>query len=421
MLNLDFATSTVLQCILGALIAVYLVITGYVKLYHEFMSYQPVFHTYDLHRWVMGDHVIDPLPPKKNKFYDPVRVTVRILGGMVDEDEIRSAVPVEDFSALIRDHYMNHTTSAYGVDSAHLLSFLTGNKHQALVSWYREDADGPIVGTMTTRPVFATIRGTRHVIVYTDHLCIHADYRRRNIAAKLIQTTVYVKRHEIPHFQIAMFKREGARMVGVVPVLVYMSRMFRNRMRSADTESMPGRERLYRIDVAKAKGGGGHDTANRRAFHDMMDFVAAQRSRFDMFVIPYVDNLWAQIVGGVLIPFVVYDEAVIPPVVVAAYIYKNSAVTHMVDGEKVACVELIASVAKSRGTNHRIYFTHTLAALSPDFGCIVMEEVSDTNGLVGFARSISELTELYAQSSEYIMFNYAAHPVSPDKALLIGI
>lgn len=310
MINLDFATSAALQCILGAAIAVYLVITGYVKLYHEFMSYQPVFHTYDLHRWISRDHVIDPLPPKKNKFYDPARVAVRILGGMADEEEIRRVVDVDEFSALIRDHYMNRTTSVYGVDAAHLIAFLTGNKHQGLVSSYREDSGGPIVGTMTTRPVFATIRGAQHVIVYTDHLCIHADYRRRNIAAKLIQTTVYVKRHEIPHFEIAMFKREGARMVGVVPVLVYMSRMFRNRMLPADTLLM--RERLYRIDAAKGGGGAG-DTANRRAFHDMMDFIAAQRSRFSMFVIPYVDNVWAQIVGGILIPFIIYDETVVPP------------------------------------------------------------------------------------------------------------
>lgn len=107
--------------------------------------------------------------------------------------------------------------------------------------------------------------------------------------------------------------------------------------------------------------------------------------------------------------------------VVAAYIYKNSAVTHTVGDETIACIELIASVTNERGANHRIYFTHTLAALSPEFGCVVLEEVSDTVGLMGFARSMSELTELYAQSSEYIMFNYAAYPVQPDKALLIGI
>ena len=118
---------------MGGLIVLYLITTGYVKLYHEFMSHQPVFHTYDLHRWVMGDHVIDPLPPNKNKFYDPGRVTVETLRGMPDEDDVSHALSNGDFSAHIRNHYMNHTSSVYGVDDAHLTSFLTGNKHESLV------------------------------------------------------------------------------------------------------------------------------------------------------------------------------------------------------------------------------------------------------------------------------------------------
>lgn len=409
-------TSTTLQCIVGGLISIYLIITGYVKLFHEFMSYQPVFHSYDLHRWVMGDHLIDPLPPQKNKFYDPSRVTVEILGGMPDEDDVSRALFGGEFSALIRDHYMNRGTSVYGVNDSHLTAFLTGNKHESLVSCYREDTHGSIVGTMTTRPVFATIRGKKHIIVYTDHLCIHTDHRRNNVAAKIIQTTVYVKRHELPHFEIAMFKREGARMVGVVPVLVHMSRMFRNQMRQECVSMMPTAHRLYRIIPAQDG-----DTANRRAFHDMMNFIAAQRSRFDLFVIPSVDNVWAQIVEGILIPFVVYDELVVPPVVVAVYIYKNSSVKHTIGDDTCACAELVASVYKNRVANHHIYFTHTLATLRSEFGCVIMEEISDTVSLSRFARSISELSELHSQSSEYIMFNFAAHPISPNKALLIGL
>jgi hypothetical protein len=213
-----------------------------------------------------------------------------------------------------------------------------------------------------------------------------------------------------------MGKREGARMVGVVPVLVHMSRMFRNQMRQECVSGMPAKYRLYRI-VPSRNG----DTENRRAFHDMMNFVAAHRSRFELFVVPYVDNVWAQIVGGILIPFIVYDESVVPPVVVSMYIFKNSSVEHVIENEKNSCIELVASVSKDRKTNHRIYFTHTLAALRPEFGFVILEETSDIVELMGFVRSISELTEIYAQSSEYIMFNFAAHPILAGKALLIGL
>jgi hypothetical protein len=417
--GLELLSSSTLQWFLCGIIVVHLLITGYVKMYHEFMSLQPVFHTYDLHRWIMRDHIINPLPPAKNKFCDFHNVTVRILGKMVTRDELADAVPLNEFADLIDSQYLSVEGGEYAVKPRHIAAHLVGHKHEAFVTWYGDGEDGPIVGTMTSRPMFVTIRGSRHLTMYTDHLCVHRGHRGRNVAAKMIQTTVYVQRHDRPQYTIAMFKREGARTAGVVPVVTYDTTMHRIHMTSRDVPELPRRTRVFRIPaVASEKAS---NSVVQGAYVDFMEFVNAARNRFAVFAIPYKTNVWELIAGGILIPFLVYDESVVPPKVVAAYVYKNSSVSH----GGVAYVELAASIAntatRAAKANHATYFAHTMNAMRDEFGGLFVEAASDTVHLTSFIRHTSELSLQSTQTTEFVMFNYAARPVGGGDVLMIGV
>lgn len=397
----------------------YLMITGYVKLYHEFMSMQPVFHTYDLHRWIMKDHIIDTLPPAKNKFCDFANVTVCILGITMTSDEVRDAIPLAEFADLIDTHYLSADGWRYTVKPSHIATHIIGHKHDTFVTWYKDKSSGKIIGTMTTRPIFLTIRGEKHVVAYTDHLCVHSERRRSNIAAKMIQTSVYVKRHDRPERMIAMFKREGAQTTGVVPVLTYETTMHRMNMMQHNLPALPPRKRLFRIPTMSDKQVS--NSVIQGAFVDFMEFMNSERKKFTMFAIPYKTNVWELIAEGILIPIIVYDESVLPPKVVAVYVYKNSSVAH--SGEDY--VELMASVADTTTrvarANHATFFVHTLNMINDEFGGIFVEATSDTVHLLEFIRHTSDLSLQSVQTNEFVMFNYAAYPISGENALLIGV
>lgn len=383
------------------------------------MSMQPVFHTYDLHRWVMGDHIIDPLPPMKNKFCDFANVTVRILGNIMTLDEMHDAIPLAEFADLIDTHYLSADGGEYTVKPRHIAAHIIGHKHDTFVAWYKDKPNGQIIGTMTSRPIFLTIRGKRHVIAYTDHLCVHREHRGCNVAAKMIQTAVYVKRHDRPERIIAMFKREGAHTTGVVPVLVYKTTVHHIHMMQHNLPALPPRKRLFRIPRMANKRVS--NSVIQGAFVDFMDFVNSERKKFTMFAIPYKTNVWELIAEGILIPIIVYDESVLPPKVVAVYVYKNSSVAH----SGVDYVELIASIADTttRGSRaaHATFFTHTLNIIKDEFGGIFAEAISDTVHLSEFIRHTSDLSLQSVQTTEFVMFNYAAHPISGENALLIGM
>ena len=400
------------------IIVVYLLITGYIKMYHEFMSLQPVFHIYDFHRWLMGDHIISTSPPTKNKFCDFYNVTVRILGPTESQDEILESVPLNEFADVIDTQYMAIEGGVYTVKPRHIAAHIIGHKHDTFVTWYRKGGNGPIIGTMTARPIFVTIRGKRHVVAYTDHLCVHKDHRNKNVAAKMIQTSVYVKRHDRPQRMVAMFKREGAHTKGVIPVVKYKTTMHRMHIVSHNMPKLPKRTRLFRIPAADKSSA---NSVIQGAFVDFMEFVNSERKKFDMFAIPYKTNVWELIAEGILIPIIAYDESVLPPKVIATYIYKNSSVAHA----GVDYVELTASIAdtstRSNRAKHATFFAHTISMLEADFGGIFVEATSDTVHLERFIRNTRELSLTNTQTTEFVMFNYAARPVNGDKVLLIGV
>jgi hypothetical protein len=396
------------------LVAAYLLFAGYVKYTYQFWAYQPVFHYHDVYSWIANDRVIAPELPEKNKFCDFTRINTDVIGGAGrtnaadDADDTNHGIaPIIPF---LRNHYIRDKDSNYDATYHIVNSGFIGHPHPSFVS--RKTIDGAVVGTMTSRPLFAKIKSKRVMVHYVEHLCVHSEHRRGDTATSMIQTHLYNQRHTTPEISVTLFKREGT-LLGIVPVVSYIVRTFHL---DSGTSGSHRDHRVRRIEP-DAKG-----ADFERPFIDLMRLI--ESADFDVRVIPAAEAIRAQILARAIEVFVLYDEShtvgtAVPPKPIAIYIYRDCETRHFIQTKPIKCAELAASFQgpDTSSTAFLDGFTESRHMIGERFDGIAIEPLSHNGPLMDLARRT--MREYSTHPTAYFMYNYTTKPVSPDRAFIL--
>jgi len=429
---------TVLQLLLVLIISLYLLGMWYVKSTYKFWAYQPVFHYYNLWYWVCRAKIIDKRLPTKNRFCDFEHIETKSPGTVDDTTETTETTDTTETTEFISNHYLvdnpayKYTITPRGFDAC-----FTNHSNDSFISIFRQMGGTEIIGTMTTRSLYARINQVRLPVYYVDHLCVHRDHRGKNIATSLIQTHEYNQRHSAKHTSASIFKREGT-VLGIVPIVAYMSVSFHigtvyNQRTSVRTNERTN-ERLRLVAFNESTSG----SAFERHFTDMMTLINCSSSTFDLFILPHADNIRSQIIAKILFPTIVYNESTSPPTPIAIFVFKDIETYNRTTVTEPAtepatdttpssvaqpnCMELNVSYISPGYSTAEIIpqvVRHISRFRDSGFANIIIERISDNDTVLRAIESNESFVRYAVSPCAYFMYNYIARPCDATKTFVV--
>ena len=235
----------IVQYIVVTVTIIYVVLFAYIKICYPFWNNQPVYHTYDIWRWVCSEpFFIYKYRPVKTKFYSPMKVTtvlyleataeqksevlLLLLSNYISNDRILLTLEQKNMDAL----YAGHSDTPY-------ISFYSDK------NWKVEEVNDPnsdivqhlrILGSIFSYPVKIYYAGSPPRNTYTelplyfmDYLCVYREldkHRKNKVVRELFQTHEYNQRTYNPTIAGSLFKREIDLLEGVVPLVQYTTYIY---------------------------------------------------------------------------------------------------------------------------------------------------------------------------------------------------
>ena len=179
------------------IISLYLCFRAYIKCSLRFWSRQPVFHWYDLHYHLTDHRRVEAGAPPIDEHVNLFDIATTELAPTADDEVV----------SFVREH------------GDRLLEPLGGQNYPSFLSTYRQR--GKLYGALTSRALYVRFKGRREMpLYYVDHLCVHAEMRKRGIAHQLIRTHYYQSRRMRPDVDVYLFKRVGVQR-SLVPLVAY--------------------------------------------------------------------------------------------------------------------------------------------------------------------------------------------------------
>jgi hypothetical protein len=316
--------------------------------YDRFWIQQPIFHKFYLPYYFHSPQIIQYELPAKNKFTN------------FNDIETCSFDKLEDplwnkFLSMIHNKTDNISKKC------DLLPFFNSALERSYISFYNEpivyqniekgyylDEKKP-VGIITSRPLRLFIKqstiNTELAIYYIDHL--HVDnnkskYEQKNISYELIQTHIYNQQilniHKLKtqktkyahqsnegdwhrlsdkNIKICLLKRNNNKTnIGVVPLCLYKSYIFSYKQyyfkNYINQSLIHGHNHFKHYQIFEV---------TKSNFHSVLDFIKEQHvERFDVFILPNINNLFDQILSGNLIVRYLFD--VINGQIISVYFFR---------------------------------------------------------------------------------------------------
>ena len=187
---------------------------------NQFWTYQPVFHIYDVMKWINPPGLIRENLPDINKYTNLTDIQTYTTEEVTDKKIDVSLVDliVTNYILKKRDSKITYTPSQHNV-----FEYLRTNKHKSYCSvFFSQLKENKIIAVITARPLYVKFIQTniQFCTYYVDNLCVDTRFRKQNIATTMIQTHYYNLRHNNDKINTCLFKREG-KMNAIVPLCVY--------------------------------------------------------------------------------------------------------------------------------------------------------------------------------------------------------
>ena len=230
---------------------------AYIKLKYPFWNIQPVFHTYDFWRYIYQTPFIiqRTTKPITTKFCDFAQIQTL---DYIDLNLSQKLAWID----LLQSHYIPGDRMFLAWTPEYLDVLFSGHSNMCFVSFFKEKEykllnNGnpdkipdislvPIsivynkapIGCISSRPYTMYITSyninTKHSAYFFDFMCVHREYVSKNYYRNLIQTHEYnqrigqkIKDRDIAPTLVSVFKREGDLCQGVVPLITYITYIFK--------------------------------------------------------------------------------------------------------------------------------------------------------------------------------------------------
>lgn len=391
------------------IVLIIIFIAAYFKMRFRFWTLQPVFHIYDFHYYFFPPGIIAPDLPEKNKYCNFTNIeTVKYES--IEERKM------SEFVRVIRNHYLQNQENKYLPEKNNIMAYFESHNASSFFSFYYEDEllmnlkkgtthpTRRLIGVMTTRPLIVSInnggRGSQFDVYYVDHLCVDKMYRKKGIAAQIIQTHHYNQRHHNRQIVVSLFKREDE-LTGIVPLCVYNTYGFDMSGWNKPLELMP---QITLVECGKSN------------IHHLFDFMKEKLvSKFDICIQPELSNIMELIRSKNVYIYMTIEDGEVK----SAYFYRKSCTFIRENCEALCC---FASINNFSNKESYIFIQGYKSALwkisqKDGFKFAVIEETSD-NFLIINALKMRNKPSIISPTA-YFFYNFAYHTFNPNKAFII--
>ena len=157
----------------------------YIKIKYKFWSIQPVFHYYNLLYWIKPVGLIKKDLPSINKYCNFLNITTTEFAERKDNE-------LNNIIKLIQTYYYRNINNNYIPPLSSFTSHFIGNNGKTFISTYYSFQSKNIpelIATLSSKPLNVILfNDLKFSIYYVDNLCVHKQYRNKEIAPQIIQT-----------------------------------------------------------------------------------------------------------------------------------------------------------------------------------------------------------------------------------------
>lgn len=402
--------------IVGIFILCIILFFIYIRLKYKFWAIQPVFHFYDVYYWFINVGIIRKELPEKNRYTNLKQITTKSFEN-IDELTIKQII------LLIQLNYLRNNENIFSPKKENIVPYFVGHSATTFWSYFLEPEllidnktgstieEKKIIGVMTSRPLHVKINSGRKDAVldvyYVDYLCVHKDYRKKNIAPQLIQTHEYIQSLNNRKICVSLFKREEE-LTGIIPLTVYKTYCF-NMMNWNQPQLLEAR-----ISILTG------DKQNMYYFYNFINEMNTKTNKnkdkkWDIVIYPEISNIMELVTTkNLFVKMLVVNENI-----EAVYIFRKTCTFIEKDKEIISC---IASINGSLTTNEFIQgFKVVLWSIMKDhknFGYLTVEDISDNTCIIN---NLSIRTHpIVVSPSAYFFYNFAYSPFKSEKCFIIN-
>jgi len=264
--------------------------------------------------------------------------------------------------------------------------------------------DNKIIGVITSRPLHVKINSVRadseFDVYYVDYLCVHTNYRKKNIAPQLIQTHEYNQSYKNKNICVSLFKREEE-LTGIIPLTVYKTYCF-NITNWKQPQILHARISLL--------------TGSKQNMYYLYDFINKLTTKWDITIYPYIGNLIELVsTKNLFIKMLVIDGNI-----EAIYIFKKTCTFIEKDKKIISCIASINGPLLStkdfiqgfKGALWSIIKEYT------NFKYLIVEELSDNTIIIN--NLLIKTPPIIVSPTAYFFYNFIYSPFKSEKSLIIN-
>jgi hypothetical protein len=404
--------------IIGLFILCIVLFFLYIRIRYQFWALQPVFHFYDLYYWFVNVGIIRHELPEKNRYTNFKNITTKTFEDM-NELTLKEAI------LLIKLNYLRNKENIYSPKKENIVPYFIGHNSKTYWSYYLEQEilidnktgktidEKKIIGIITSRPLHVKIlknevRGGEFDVFYVDNLCVEKNWRKKNIAAQLIQTHEYNQCHQNKKISVSLFKREEE-LTGIIPLTVYKTYCFNMRNWVAPQVILEAKIKLLTAD-----------NQNMYYFYNFLIELSNNKrmKKLDIIIYPEMSNVIELIrTKNLYIKMLVVNGEI-----EAVYIFRKTCINIEKDKEIISC---IGSIYKENSVLTRNEFIigfkmglWSIIKENKNFGYLVVEDISDNTYIIN---NLCLKTHPFIVSPmAYFFYNFAYSPFKSERCFILN-
>lgn len=403
----------------------------YLKIKSPFWFHQPVYHSYQIFPrfFTRTPYVIRLNLPRKNNYCDFIHISTDIISR---QDEFTRSVLSPGID-LLQCHNLSSDNILFIMTWKQMETQFIGQSYPSLVSYYyenefvqcRENETNSIIqierskipiGMITSRVTRIFYKTDLPIyLYYWDYICVHRDYKKKNLSRYLIQTHEYNQRHMNREIMVSLLKKENTLCSGVVPLVEYDTFLFPI-FHDTRISKLPLRfliKRIFRENISK--------------WMDILEFIRIS-GMFDILILSDIP-VYNELILSEL--WYIYYLVFLDPVtkqeeIMAVYIFKDALTVYDHDGGyTVQCIASIRIDSKLsdliffRGFLHILREVICLEKTEKQYKMLFIENISHNGVLLDKWRE--KYSMRLSHPCAYYLYNYMIPQmtISKEKVLVL--
>jgi hypothetical protein len=270
-----------------------------------------------------------------------------------------------------------------------------------------------IVGSIISKPCIINFEKKQHNAFYADLLCVNSAYRKKDVAAEIIQTHEYERSHNTNNYTFFIVKRE-MKLSYIVPLVLYD--VYQYTITRILQQQLTGENNKY-MSLSFSK----YSTIriNKNNLQLLLEYIEDIRENYPCIIMPDLGNLYNMVNNYILIIYALIRDHKLYGV----YVYKKSDMVFHFAGSQKYQIDLIASLYTCEKDVFLSGFRETLikvmkTAKKRGLHYLLIENLS-TNNIIFDDLKDKNIKYNFDSVCGYYLYNYAKRPYLHYKTFII--